>query len=276
MKNRMTIDETAFVTAAYRASNEELSKDQYSKYWRNPKTEKWIANYVRKVSEEEPFVHCLRNRFFYETIGAFIEKEQIEVLINLGCGFSMYPYLFDEKLINIEVDQQSLIEHKKEQVEKWMEMGKLPMRNIHYLSKDFNVEKEELATEIKRIVKGRKSFVLLEGVVFFLSKKATDQLIEWIGRIQSGGSYLGVVSFLTAIRATDCFRRLMEFVKEEMNVNSDFEYLTLPNSYYESILEYDLITHEDYVSLSKKYSPENRIENGDSILNENMYVLKRK
>jgi len=113
MKNAIEIQETAFVTAAYRASNEALSKDNYSNYWNNPKTDEWIKNYVKKVSIEEPFVHCLRNRFFYETIKELLEKEEIEVLINFGCGFSMYPFLLDEKLINIEIDQKSLIAYKK-------------------------------------------------------------------------------------------------------------------------------------------------------------------
>jgi len=118
--------------------------------------------------------------------------------------------------------------------------------------------------------------VLLEGVLFFLSRKSTDELIELIGRIQNPKSYFGSVSYLDKITDTDCFKRLVKFCEEELIQNSKFQYLTLPKNYYEIIPEYQLITHEDYVSLSKKYSPENKIENGDLILNENMYILKRK
>ena len=276
MKTTIKIHETAFVTATYRASNAELSKDRYSNYWKNPKTDKWIENYVKKVSMDEPFVHCLRNRFFYETIRALIEKQQIEVLINFGCGFSMYPYLFDEKLINIEIDQKVLIDFKKEQVEKWIQEGKLPPRKIHYLSMDFNLQQTELEREIKTIVKEKTSFVLLEGVLFFLSKESTNELVDLIGRIQNKDSYFGCVSFLDKIRDTDCFQRLVKFCEDELVANNEFECLTLPTSYYQKIADYQLIEHEDYVSLSKKYSPENKIENGDLILNENMYLLKRK
>ena len=53
------------------------------------------------------------------------------------------------------------------------------------------------------------------------------------------------------------------------------EYLTLPTEYYGSLASYELIEHEDYLSLSKEYSPNNIFENGDLILNENMYLLKR-
>jgi O-methyltransferase involved in polyketide biosynthesis len=275
MKNAIKIHETAFVTAAYRASNEELSKDEYSNLWRNPKTDVWVKGFMRKVSIAEPFVHCLRNRFFYESIKRLIKDNEIEVLINFGCGFSMYPFLFDEKLTNIEIDQRELIDYKKEHIRNWTREGKLPKRKIHYISKDFNLEKNELEEEVKLITKGKPSFVLLEGVIFFLSKASTDELVELIGRIQAKGSYFGSVSFLNDIEDTDCFKKLIKFSEKEVVFNSKFEYLTLPTAYYETLSEYRLIEHEDYVSLSRKYCPEKTIYNGRSILNENMYLLKR-
>lgn len=276
MKNTIQIHETAFVTATYRASNEELSKDNYSRYWKNSKTDKWIKNYLEKVSYQELQTHCLRNRYFYETIKRLKENRQIEVLINFGCGFSMYPYLFEKDLINIEIDQKNIINHKKKEVQKLIESGKLPNRQIHYIAKDFNLEKKELAEEIKSIVKGRPSFVLLEGVIFFLSKAITNELFELITDIQTSGSYLGSVSFLESIEDTQCFKRLINFFEDEVILNNKFEYLTLPTSYYKSLPLYELMEHEDYVSLSEKYSTKDKIENGDLILNENMYVLKRK
>ena len=276
MKETIKIHETAFVTATYRASDEELSKDKYSSYWKNPKTDKWIKNYIEKVSFEEPFTHCLRNRFFYETVKRLIDNKEVEVLINFGCGFSMYPFLFERDLLNIEIDQKGIINYKKNEVQKLIREGKLPDRQIHYIARDFNLEKDELEDEIKSIIKGKPSFVLLEGVIFFLSKSSTNDLIEMISRIQTPGSYFGSVSFLESIGETECFKRLIKFFKEEVILNSKFEYLTLPTSYYKSLLSYELVEHEDYVSLSKKFSPKDIIENGDLILNENMYLLKRK
>ncbi len=276
MNDTLKIHETAFVTATYRASNEELSKDKYSSYWKNSKTDKWIKNYIEKVSLDEPFTHCLRNRYFYEIVKELIENKEVEVLINFGCGFSMYPFLFPRELINIEIDQKDIINYKKNEVEKLIKEGKLPSRQIHYIAKDFNLEKEELKEELKSIIKGRRSFVLLEGVIFFLSKSITNELIELISGIQTPGSYFGSVSFLDGIEETECFKRLITFFKEEVILSSKFEYLTLSTSYYKSLTQYELVEHEDYVSLSKKFSPSRIIENGDLILNENMYILKRK
>lgn len=276
MNSTIKIHETAFVTATYRASNEELSKDSYSSLWKNSKTDIWIENYLKKVSIEEPFVHCLRNRFFYDQINSLIEKEGIEVLINFGCGFSMYPFLFSEELINIEIDQTELIDYKKNQINKWIIEGKLPSRKIHYIAKDFNLEKDELENEIKSITQDKPSFILLEGVIFFLTEKSTKELIELFSRIQSSGSFFGSVSFNDGIVGTESFKRLIKFYESEVSLNSSFEYLTLPTSFYQTLKDYELIQHEDYVSLSTEYTENEKIENGDLILNENMYLLKRK
>ena len=80
MNGSIKIHETAFMTATYRASNEDLSKDRYSSYWTNPQTDEWIRQYGDRVSPDEPFTHCLRNRFFYETIKRLVTEKEIEVL----------------------------------------------------------------------------------------------------------------------------------------------------------------------------------------------------
>ncbi|MGB1242875.1 MAG: class I SAM-dependent methyltransferase [Chitinophagales bacterium] len=276
MNNTIEIHETAFVTATFRASDEELSKDLYSEYWRNTKTDNWNMNYVKKVSLEEPFVHCLRNRFFYETIKQLIDRKEVEVIINFGCGFSMYPYLFDEEVIHIEIDQREVIDYKKSCVEDWVKEGKLPNREIHYLTKDFNLQRDELEDEIKSIIGDKPSFVILEGVILFLSQECTNDLIDLIGRVQTAGSYFGSVSYLDEINDLDCFKRLTTFLENEAMSGNKFDCLTLPTSYYENLPNYGLVEHEDYVSLSEKYAPERAIINGNSILNENMYLLHKK
>jgi O-methyltransferase involved in polyketide biosynthesis len=276
MDGSIKIHETAFMTATYRASNEALSKDPYSRYWTNPQTDEWNRHYGEKVSPDEPFTHCLRNRFFYETIQQLVQNNEIEVLINFGCGFSMYPYLFDSNLMHIEIDQQDVIEYKKAAVDELQNAGKLPKRNIHYISKDFNLEKQELVDEIKSITQGRTSFVLLEGVIFFLNQKITEELFDLIAQIQTPRSYFGSVSFLDRIEETPCFQRLIAFAEQELILEGKFEYHTLPTSFYTSLPAYDLVAHEDYVSLSKQYSPANAIKDGDEILNEQLYLLQRK
>jgi len=253
-----------------------LSKDTFSKNWINAKTNKWIENYVNKVSLHEPFVHCLRNRYFLELITRLHKEDKIDILINLGSGFSMYPFLLDESLVHIEVDQSKLMTYKKEQIDKWIQNGTLPNRNIQYLQTNLNEPKDKLQDELLKIVGTKRTFILLEGVIFFLTEKDTIEVLELGSQIQKQGDLFGCVSFQNQITGTDCFKRLIRFYEEEVNLNEKFKYLTLPSKFYKSLHSYKLKDHQDYTTLSKKYAPQREITNPNLILNENMYILERK
>ena len=109
-EKNIKIHETAFVTSTFRAFDENLSQDNFAKLWQNSKTERWIEEYLDQVSSEETYTHCLRNRYFLDRIKDLVQNQEIEVLINFGSGFSMYPFLLNEKLINIEVDKPEIID----------------------------------------------------------------------------------------------------------------------------------------------------------------------
>ncbi len=98
------------------------------------------------MSAYEDYAHCLRNRYFYDTLEELISKENIEVLINFGCGFSMYPFLLDASLHYIEIDTTDVITHKKEKTEAWQKEGLLPDRDITLIVADFNVPRLKIST----------------------------------------------------------------------------------------------------------------------------------
>jgi O-methyltransferase involved in polyketide biosynthesis len=276
MKNKIEIQETAFVTSAFRSSDEELSKDIYAKLWKNSKTDVWIKNYLASVSKEEAFTNCLRNRYLYDEIKKLSENDEIEMLINFGCGFSMYPFLLNENLIHIEIDKPEIIDFKREKISKWQEANELPKRKIHYISTDFSQENEKnLLSEINSIKKEKKSFILIEGVLFFLSKNDTDRLFELFRKIQTKGEFIGTVSFEDSILETPVFKRLMNFQNKKVVVNSRADNHTITGDFYNHLRDYKLMDHQDYFSLSEKYTPKNALKNRDKILNENMYLLKK-
>lgn len=276
MKNKIEIQETAFVTSAFRSSDEELSKDMYAKLWKNSKTNVWIKNYLASVSKDEAFTHCLRNRYFYEEIKKLSENDEIEMLINFGCGFSMYPFLLNENLIHIEIDKPEIIDFKREKITKWQEANELPKRKIHYISTDFSQENEKnLLSEINSIKKEKKSFILIEGVLFFLSKNETNRIFELFRKIQNKGEFIGSVSFEDSLQKTAVFKRLMNFHNKKVVVNQNADNYTTNGNFYDHLRDYKLMDHQDYFRLSEKYTPQRPLKNRDEILNENMYLLKK-
>lgn len=281
LKNKMEkqkniqIHETAFVTSAFRAFDENLSQDNFAKLWKNPKTEQWTEQYLNQVSSEEIYTHCLRNRYFLDKINDLVQNNEIEVLINFGSGFSMYPFLLSEKLINIEIDKPEIVDFKKLKVTHWQKENVLPKRNIHFIGVDFSKDyKNMLLNQISSIKSNKSSFILIEGVLFFLNKRDTDELFEFFNMIQQRNDYIGSASFQKTLKQTKAFKNLLHFFNQKVSKTNESDYQTVEDEYYTSRKHYTLIDHQDYFSLSKTYG--NRIKlTKDLILNENFYLLKK-
>lgn len=274
-QSHIQIHETAFFTSSFRAFNEALSGDKYAKLWLNPKTDAWIQEYLTEVSSEETYTHCLRNRFFLETIKDLAASKQIEVLINFGSGFSMYPFLLDESLIHIEIDKPEIVNYKASKIEEWQNEKKLPKRDLHFVGVDFSEDyKTKLLEQIQQIKGDKPCFILIEGVLFFLDKAETDGLFSFFNLIQTDGDYVGSASFQDDLKSSTAFKRLLRFLNKKVSKTSESDYLTLQDSYYKSLPDYNLIDHQDYFSLSKTYNNTIHLK-PDLILNEHFYVLKK-
>ncbi|CAM1369678.1 putative Adenosine-deaminase (Editase) domain protein [Tenacibaculum litoreum] len=265
------IHETAFVTSIFRSLNEGLSKDVYAKLWNNSRTNVLVKKYLDQVCLEEVSAHCLRNRFFLEEI----ERLKPEVLINFGSGFSMYPFLLDKNIVNIEIDKKEIVDYKNEKIKELQNQEKLPKRTIHFIGVDFNEDYVEgLLKRIKAIKKNKTSFILIEGVLFFLSRKDTDKLFDFFSVLQGKGDYIGSASFQKGLKKSEGFKKLLDFCNKEMVKTEASDWQTIEDDFYRESKSYELINDQNYFSLSQKYNNEVKLEK-DLILNENFYILKK-
>ena len=124
-------------------------------------------------------------------------------------------------------------------------------------------------------IKGNKStFILIEGVLFFLTREETNDLFNFFDTIQKSDDYIGSASFQETIKDTKAFQNLLDFFNKKVSKTTESDYQTIENQYYKSKENYKLIDYQDYFSLSKKY--ENNInQSKELILNENFYLLKK-
>lgn len=272
----MKVHETAFLTCAYRATEPALSHDIYAYLYGNELTDKWVKAVTEEVSSWEPFLHCLRNRYFLDTMTAFFEEHPDGVLVNWGAGFSMYPFLIGGHIRCLDIDQADIISHKSELLEQWMSEGKVPTRHMDYLVADFTRSQHaDLISQVTRWIDGKPSFFVLEGVLYFLKPEVTDRLFETFKSIQTAGDLLGCVSFLPESLDTEVQIKLDTFFNRNNVVQGPFSHHPLSTESYETRSGYTLIDHQDYCSLSARYSPERAIADWRTILNENMYLLRR-
>lgn len=263
------------MTSMFRAMNESLSNDPYSKLWNNEKTKVWITGYLEEVSKEEVHTHCVRNRFFLDKVKQLFKENKIDILINFGSGFSMYPFLLDELITHIEIDKLEVVDYKKRKVSNWMETGKLPKRNIHFIGADFGENYErKLYKEIQKIKKNKKSFVLIEGVLFFLNMNQANKIFDFFDSIQNIGDYVGSVSFNHSIKETKAFIKLLNFLNKRISSTSKDNYLTLEGTFYQEKLKYKIKEHKDYFLYSKELNNNIKLNITD-VLNENFYLLEK-
>ncbi|MDH7444580.1 class I SAM-dependent methyltransferase [Aquimarina sp. 2201CG14-23] len=272
----MQIHETAFVVSTYRSHHEEVSKDIYAKLWNNPSTDNLIPEIIENISKHEAVLHSIRNRFFYEQMRSFFLANNGGTLINFGSGFSMYQFLLNENVRTIEIDKTDIVAYKKEKVDLWTNEGKLPKRDIQYVSIDFTAHsKEEIVSSLKPYIKQGPIFILLEGVLFFLDLDTTNTLFKVFKELQQTGDQVGSVSYLPDIENTEVYRRLLHYFDANNNTNDPFMHQTIPHNFYENINGYFLKKISDEFELSKIYAPNMDITDRKEILNENLYILQK-
>lgn len=272
----MQIHETAFITATYRSFHEEVSKDSFAKLWNNYQTELLIPPILDTISDYEPILHSLRNRFLYEQMNSFFSIHSGGTLINFGAGFSMYQFSLDANVHTIEIDKKEIITYKKEKIEHWTETGVLPYRDTQYVAIDFNsLSSQEIINYLQPLLKKGPTFILLEGVLFFLNRATTNKLFKVFKEIQQEGDLVGSVSYLPEIETTKVYHRLLDYFNSNNDSNDSFSHQTIPTSYFETLDGYQLKEHTDEFMLSKTYATEISIKDKTDILNENMYVLKK-
>lgn len=271
----MEVHDTAFVTCNFRAMHEALSGDPYARHWTTPKAVHWSNTYLSKVTPEESVAHSLRNRYFLETLKKLIQEDQIEYLINFGCGFSMYPFLLPERIKHIEIDFPHLIAHKKKKLESWQKNKKLPPRQIEFTGCDFRTDfTAKLASDILSVKGSAPCFILLEGVLFFLNREQTNTLFTLFRNVQNKGDRIGTVSFRPEDTHNQAFSKLLDFMNEaSVNVQKGVQYQTVEDRYYNELPCYRISDHQDFFSLSEQYGYQ-AAHGPEMILNEQYYILQ--
>jgi O-methyltransferase involved in polyketide biosynthesis len=269
------IKDTAFWMTGCRAYDESLSHDLYAKYWLNKPSKDRHKLYIEQVSPTENICLSLRNRFFLEEISSFLEQNPGSVFINVGAGFSSYPFLMPKDHRYCEVDYPELIYTKQKKIKEFQEKGIFPERDITYFSADLNKleDLKRLFSSLTEWMSGAKSFILYEGLIYYLNNKSVLQLFDNTRKIQSQGSRLGIVSWSPKTADYPVYKRFVDFVTktlgEELN-NFNFHD---PHAIKE-MKGYNPVIQTGYCQLSEKYMS-NPLHSTDDVFWEDITILEK-
>lgn len=208
---------TAFLTCAARAREEALSGDRYAAAWTPPglaaEVEALREEYAREVCPHEDTGLAVRNRFFLERLRAFAAAHPGAAFANLGAGLTSYPLLVDPPLRALEVDLPALVAAKRARLDELRAVGAVPDCEVRMEAADLS-EAEGRARLVEWLAEAlgpRPSFVLMEGISYYLAPAALAGVLEAVRRAQAPGSLLALDFWGPEVRGHPVFAALERF-----------------------------------------------------------------
>ena len=270
------IAESAFLVNESRARNVELSHDRYAHLWVSDATRKLWEDFTREVYPHDDVELPLRNRFFLERLNSGVCSGRVSAFANIGAGFTSYPFLTDETCRCIEVDYAHVLDYKRRNIAQWQEEGLLPARRIEFLAADLQDEQdvEKLSVSLRLWMKGDRSFILLEGITYYLAKPALRRLLEVFAATQTPGSMLAFDFWTPDVARHPVFLRFGKFFAERFDYRRG-DYNLFEMGFVSSIPGYEVVETTSVQQLETVYAHTTRLAVYEQILPENYAVLKR-
>ncbi len=271
------VSDTAFITGYYRSLNEALSQDPWSKLWMTEKAKELGDAFVNEVSPHDPVNIQLRSRFFLEALRRYSKKHEQFGFINLGAGFTTYPYhdFMINQAISFEYDQESVVSLKKTTADKYQQRGLLPQNNhIHYVGLNFDIDSyQKKIDDSLKLLSGsqRPVFVLMEGFFYYLQKETSESLWSLLVSRLPKASRVGVVYLKPEVEKSSAFKRAQKFLIDHCGFNG-MQLLYHEKEYFLKgrLTEIDSASH---VEAESRYLGENNFNN-DNTFNEEMLIVE--
>jgi O-methyltransferase involved in polyketide biosynthesis len=270
------ISESALLVNESRARNVALSGDVYAHLWVTGATRSLWEAFSRDVYPHDAIELGVRNRFFLTGLASFVNHRRDPVFVNVGAGFTSYPFLVDARCRTIEIDFPHVIDVKRARLDAWRRDGILPARDVDFLAADLARPDDigRIEDELASRIAGAPSFILMEGLTYYLSNAALDSLLGAFAALQAADSLLAFDFWTPDTADHPTFIRLRHFFSERFgHAESCYNPLTI-----EAIREipgYALEIHTDVQKLEHRYLGTNVLADYDAILPEHYVLLKR-
>jgi len=269
---------TAFVVNYSRSRMEKISQDHFAHLWVTRESIALWKELAQDVYPNDDLNLSLRNRFYLGHLRQFLheQKYQRPIAVNIASGFTSYPFLIDEKCTFLEFDLPAIMEYKKKTVARWMREKKLPVRSVHYIPVDLNDAEQRcvMKEDLQRAIGNRPSFVILEGVTYYLRKDVLLDLISILGEVQTRGSVIALDYWKPDSMLYPVMIRLKGFFDRKFGDRGTGWYL-YDEAVFRDIGGYTLNESTDIATLEVKYSPTRLFQGRDNKIPVYFSVLKK-
>ena len=277
MKHPPDISDTAFITCYFRSLDPERSRDPFAHLWISDSARRLGDQFKNEVIENDPVNIQLRSRYWVEALERFQREHGEFTLVNLGAGFTMYPYLpfMTSGVRCLEVDQAHVIDFKIRSLAEFSRTGQLPeAAHPHTLRLNFEQEdfEDALDREIEKLGRDRPVFFLLEGFFYYLSAAVSDRLWAWLQSACHKGSQIGMIYLPPEVQHSRAFRDTQDFLRSECGYDGD--HIVYHDKDYFTRGGLKVLDHSSHVELGKRYGASDDYTN-DNTFNEHFILLNR-
>jgi O-methyltransferase involved in polyketide biosynthesis len=260
------ISGTAFMVNCSRSKRVEVSKDIYACLWVTPESLALWDVLAADVYPNDDVNLSVRNRFFLEKIQDFIDDNQDPVFVDIAAGFDNYPFLLRGECAFLEFDLPHVMAYKKEMVDRWMAEGKLPRRSVEYLSTDLNDqgERNDLRRTLRRKISGRSSIVTLQGITYYMRRRALDELFAILRDVQNAGSMIAFDFWRPDAMHSATMVRFEEYLGRTYGYEN-LEWNLFDEGYLDGLEGFTRVETTDIAGLERRYSQTRLLQGEDKI-----------
>lgn len=250
------ISGTAFVINVSRAKREDVSLDIYAKLWITPEAEALWDELAREVYPFDDVSSSLRNRFYLEQQRAFAAKNARPVSINLAAGFSTYPFLLGPQWRCVEIDYPHIMDAKKERTASFEAQGRLPRRDVTFFGADLGREADlqALGRAMPGWIAERPTFVMMEGITYYLPRPVLDRLFALYAARLPAGSLVAFEHWPPDAAAYPVFQRLNAYLKDRFGWTAP-AYNLFDQDYVAGIPGFEVVETTDIATAERRWSP---------------------
>ena len=268
------IAQTASLVNESRHRRQDISHDRFAELWVQPSTAEQWAEMARQVYPYDDIELSLRNRFFFERLSYFVRKGHVRRFVNVGAGFTSYPFLLAKPLRSAEIDLPHVIEHKQAQVRRWQNGGRLPARRVEFIPADVTSRAgiEAITHALRPFLGQQRSFVLIEGLSYYLAPYSRNRLFRTLAQLQFTGSILALDFWTDAMLQHPVTRRWRRYLARK-GWHREEAYHGLSIARLAGMKGYELVELTDVQTLESLYTGEDRLADARRILPEKYAVL---
>lgn len=270
------VKDTAFIVCCNRAKSEKLCGDTLARHWVPDSAWESHARYCTDVTSHDDLLTGLRFKFFSEKISDFFNVHKNGVLINIAAGFSSYAY-FPGSPETIEVESPLMSIAKQSIAMSLSEKGLINAANVSYFACDLTCSQQllKLQNHLQQKLSGRPSFVLLEGLLYYLPIEAINVIFAVFMQIQKPQDQIALSAWNSYTKDKQVFHRYLQFMKETMGLAPSF-FTFLDTNYFKKLSGYQISEFTELSTLARNYfSCNDDLVEDTELFSEDLYILRR-